>query len=323
MGDDLKSWLKGKVAVLAQVGDMDACSAMVAFKELAERLNPKIELEFGFPGALNRDGNKILQLFKLKTKLLDDIPLEEIEKVILLDTQPNAIPDFLQTRAEQGSARRSGTESSAREKDLFVIDHHIPTSKNISGVIDETAVATTEVVHGLFKKYKVKLTKDVARAIIYGLISDTAGLRFAKAKTFGLLFDLLSEFGLEYTKILEDIYEEKDKSERLAVLTAARRLEIKDVGGKIVVISYVGGSESSAAGKLLGLGADIVLITSRKPQETRVIGRARSGFNLAEIFTHVASQVGGSGGGHAGACAMNIPEQKEKEAMSKILQALR
>lgn len=305
MAEDLKSWLKGKVAVLAQVGDMDACSAMVAFKELAEKLNPKIELEFGFPGALNRDGTKILQLFKLKTKLLDDIPLEEIEKVVLLDTQPNAIPEFLQ------------------KKDIFVIDHHIPTSKNISGVIDETAVATTEVVHGLFKKYKVKLTKDVARAIIYGLISDTAGLRFAKAKTFGLLFDLLSEFSLEYTKILEDIYEEKDKSERLAVLTAAKRLEIKDVGGKIVVVSYVGGSESSAAGKLLGLGADIVLITSRKPQETRVIGRARSGFNLAEIFTRVASQVGGSGGGHAGACAMNIPEQKEKEAMSKILQALR
>ncbi len=309
---DIKDLLKHELVVAAHVGDMDACGAMVSFRELARKLAEKLKiqpkrLEFTFSGALNKEGEKILKMFDLKTKLMDDVPLEDFEYILLLDTQTNVIPDFLS------------------KKKIFVIDHHVKIDhKNVAGeLIDEKAASTTEIIYSLFKENKIKPTTNAAKAIIYGIISDTAGMRFSKTKTFGIMHELLSEGKLEYQSLLAEIYEEKDISERIAWLKAARRAEVKQINNRLVVISEIGAFESSSATKLLALGADVVLVFSGKPNEDRIIGRAKPGINLAEIFTHVAAELKGSGGGHMAACAMNVPNEKGRTAISMVLSNLK
>jgi len=290
-----KAWLKGNILLLSHVGDMDACSSAVAFEELAKKTS-KAKLEFAISGTLNRDGEKILKMFGLKAKKLKEVNLEDFDKLVLLDTSEDLVKDIVK-----------------KFKDVLVLDHHVQ-SKTFTH-----AVSTTEIIFDLFRQNKVKITEKAAKAITFGIISDTAGLRFAKTRTFEILSELLKENKLEYQKLLEEIAEEKEVSEKLAWLKAAQRLQVHNVGDKILVISKVGGFESSAASKLMALGADVALVISHKPNETRIVGRAKTGYNLAEVFQEVASEVSGTGGGHPGAAAMNFPPEKEKEALAKVI----
>ncbi len=296
---ELKTWLKGNVLLLAHVGDMDACASFVAFEELAKKIS-KAKLEFAVSGLLNKDGEKILNLFGLKAKKLSDIKIENFQKLVLVDTSEDLAKDVI-----------------AKFKDNLVLDHHVQT-KEFS-----YAVSTTEIIYDLFKKNKVKISEKAAKAITYGIISDTRGLRFAKNKTFAILSDILTENKLDYQKLLEEIAEETHPDEKLAWLKAAQRLQVHELGNKILIVSTVGGFESSAASKLMALGADVVLVISHKTKETRIVGRAKSPYNLAEVFQKIASEVSGTGGGHPGAAAMNFPPEKEKEALSKVIKLIK
>lgn len=304
----LKNWLKGNILVVAHAGDIDACASFIAFKELAKKLNPKIKLEFCISGKINRDAQRILKLFKFKVKFIKEIKLNKFKKMVLLDTQPEVLPD------------------ENWPKDIFIIDHHIPSAsvkRAKNKVADENAVATTEILYKLFKRNKVKLSKKSAKAIVYGIISDTGGMRFAKTETFKLMYELLNNYKIKYEDLLNAIAVEIEMQEKIAWLKTAKRIKIIKFDSKILVISHVGSFESSAAQKLMSLGPDVALVISRKGKETRIVGRARGKFNLAKIFINISEIIGGSGGGHPGAAALNIPAKKEKEALSRIVKEIK
>ena len=303
---ELKNWLANRILVYAQVGDMDACASFVAFKELAEKLNKNIELEFAV-GALNRDGKKILDMFKLKIKEFEDVVENDFDKIVLIDTQTNQMPHQFS------------------ELDILLIDHH-QKAKNLPAnhFWNPDAASTTEIIYDLFLKNSFEPSKDSGKAILYGVIADTAGLRFVKTKSLGTVYHLLNDHKLEYSELLTDIFEEKDYSEKIACLKAAQRLKIKSFGQqKILVISEIGGSESAVASKLISLGADIALVISKKEAETRIIGRAKKGWNIAEVFQKTSDAIPGlTSGGHPGAAVVNLPAEKETIVMSKIMKIL-
>ena len=304
----LKNWLKGKILVVAHAGDIDACGSFIAFRELAKKLNPRIRLEFCITGKTNKDAQRVLNLFRFRVKPLSKIKLKMFRKMVLLDTQPEVLPD------------------AKFPKDIFIIDHHVPSKavkKAKNKVIDAKAVAATEIVYSIFKSYKINPSKNAAKAIAYGIMSDTGGFRFAKTRTFKLIYDLLSSHKVDYQKLLKAIAVGIELQEKIAWLKTAKRLKITRFRNKILVISRVGSYESSACQKLLSLGADVALVVSRKNKETRIAGRARAGFNLAKIFINVSEILGGSGGGHPGAAGLIIPAGKEQEALSYIVKAIK
>ena len=306
---DLKSWLKGKILVYAQVGDMDACSSFVAFGELIERLtgDDAPELEFA-AGTMNKDGKKVLGMFNFKAKEFEDVVEHGFHKIILLDTQPSQMP-------KQFS-----------KLDALVIDHHQKTSElGMFNFWNTDVASTSEIIYKLFLKNSLEPSKDAAKAILYGMVSDTAGMRFIKTASLGTVYHLLNDNKLEYSQILDEIFEEKDYSEKTACLKAAQRMKIKPFGDKkILVISEIGGFESSVASRFISLGADIALVVSKKENETRIVGRAKKGWNLAEIFQKVAIDIKDAGaGGHPGAAVINVPADREAVALSKILKILK
>jgi nanoRNase/pAp phosphatase (c-di-AMP/oligoRNAs hydrolase) len=295
---EFEKFISEKALVVAYVGDVDACASYAALSRLARKLNPKSELAFTTFGAMNKEGLKVLKKFGEDVVGYSPQLVMAYSKIMLIDTPETQMPNEL------------------KGKDVLVIDHH---TKDKEG---KKAVSTTELVYELFKKYKIKIDRESALAIIYGLLADTAGLRFANTKAISILGELLAENNLEYQEVTSDIIEEKEISERLACIKAAKRLELKQVAGKLVAVSHVGSFESSAAGKLLGLGADVVLVVSRKPKECRIIGRARAPLDISKMFSKLAQELGGTGGGHPGASVMNVPLSKEKEALSRVLREL-
>ncbi|MFH0869018.1 MAG: DHH family phosphoesterase [archaeon] len=306
---ELKNWLKGKIIVYAQVGDMDACSSFVAFSELVDRLTGKNlpEMEFAV-GTMNKDGKKILDMFNFKVKHFEIIVEQDFGKLVLIDTQPNQMPKQF------------------AKCDMLVIDHHQKTSElGLFNFWNTDVASTTEIIYDLFLKNSVEPSKDAAKAILYGIVSDTAGLRFVKTASLGTIYHLLNDHKLDYQSILGEIFEEKDYSEKTACLKAAQRMKIKPFGDKkILVISEIGGFESSVASKMITLGADISLIISKKENETRIVGRAKKDWNLAEVFHKVAIDIkDASAGGHPGAAVINMPADREAVALSKILKILK
>lgn len=303
---ELKSWLNGRILVYAQVGDTDACGSFVAFRELAEKLNKDVELEFAI-GTLNRDGKKILETFKLQAKEFEDVVEQEFEKIVLVDTQPNQMPHQF------------------AKLDILMIDHH-QKAKDLPAhnFWNPDVASTTEIIYNLFLKNSLEPSKDSAKAILFGMIADTAGMRFIKTKSIGSVYHLLNDNKIEYAELLTEIFDEKDYSEKIACLKAAQRLKIKPFGAsKILVVSEIGGSESAVASKLISLGADIALVVSKKPNETRIIGRAKKGWNMAEVFQKVSGAFPGmTSGGHPGAAVINMPAEKETVALSKIMKIL-
>ena len=135
---ELKTWLKGNVLLLAHVGDMDACASFVAFEELARKIS-KAKLEFAVSGLLNKDGEKILNLFGLRAKKLSDIETENFQKLVLVDTSEDLAKDVI-----------------AKFKDHLVLDHHVQT-KEFS-----YAVSTTEIIYDLFKKNNTHLERYIS-----------------------------------------------------------------------------------------------------------------------------------------------------------------
>jgi len=303
----LNKWLSKKVLAVAHAGDIDACASFVGFRELAKKLGAK-KIEFCVSGSINKDAQRILKLFRLKVKSPDEIKLSSFQKMVLLDTQPNVLPAY------------------DWPKDMFIIDHHIPTKKVLAcknKEVDPKAVSTTEIIARLFKKYKIAPSKKTSEALVLGVFADTGGFKFAKTKTFKLVYDLLTSHKIEFRNLLRKVSSEIELQERLAWLKSAQRIKLIRHKDKVIVVSHVGAYESSACQKLLGLGADVSLVISRKGKESRIVGRAREGYNLAKIFINVSEILGGCGGGHPGAAGLTVPAKKEKEALSRVIKALK
>ena len=295
----ISEWMSGNILVLTYVGDIDACASFVALEYLADKIS-KAKLTFSIYGTINKGGKKILDMYNFKPAEFSQVDLSKIDKIILIDTQENVLPENL------------------KQFEILSIDHHSHGAKG--KYVNPNAVSTTEIIYKIASQNKVKLTLEVAKAVLFGIISDTGTMRFAKNTTFKLVDEILKKYDLDYQKVLSELHEDIAQDEKLAWINAAKRIKIKQINGKTVLISYVGSYESSSAQKLMALGADIAIVTSRKGGETRIIGRSKTGIDLAKIFINITKIISKStGGGHPSAAVLTVPEKDEEKALAEIL----
>jgi phosphoesterase RecJ-like protein len=303
---DFEDWLSGKALILTHKNaDIDACSSVFALLEIISKLKPKAQVDYCFINGANKGGRKVLESFNMKEQVLDEIDTSKYDKIILVDCPVPELPEALQT------------------KNIFTFDHHYTSESNDVGIVDDSAVSTTQILYNYAVSKKLKLSKDFGKAILFGIISDTGSMRFAQNDTFELVHSLLTAYGLDYKEILTELASEDDFSERLAWLTAGQRIGITRKGDRAVVVSNVGCFESSAAQKLISLGADVALVVSRKGSETRISGRSsrRANVNLAEIFEIIAKKYDCAGGGHPMAAALTLKKEKDyKDKEKQILE---
>ncbi len=213
-------------------------------------------------------------------------------------------------------------------KTVVVIDHHVEKKDPIRAdivVIDSSRTSTAEIVWELIK-YLGFYDETAIKALLAGIVTDTANFRFANSKTFKTVSEMLERFPLQMGEIFQLVApvsdENIDQARRMAMLKACQRLEIKKFRRYIIAVSKVSAYESLACKTFLQLGADIAIVGSEK-KGVRISARAREslvkrGLHLGKIMGKVGPIIEGSGGGHAGAAGANGKKNLD-EAIKRIL----
>ncbi|MFH1586970.1 MAG: DHH family phosphoesterase [Candidatus Diapherotrites archaeon] len=296
----LSSILGKKVLILIHIGaDVDAVGSAGA---LYYAFRKNSSLTIGIPEHVNLNAKQMAERLEIPYEI--NPAVDKFDALILLD---------LNSFEMLGSMRKGVKKF---KKPILLIDHHADSGEKFTvkelSLIDENAVSTTELLYKLFKKMKIGITPKIASCIAAGVITDSAGFLVADHSTFMIMAEVLELSGKSYSDIVSLFRIEADISEKIAQLKAAKRCRIFKCFKHLIVSTDVGAFEASAATSLVRLGADIAFAGDSNDGKILISGRANNqflketGFDLAkEVFMPLGTEMGGSGGGHAGAAGYN------------------
>jgi phosphoesterase RecJ-like protein len=251
------------------------------------------EVTIGTPGGLDR-------LSKLLSAALDIRSQEDFagvrrSRVLILDTSG---PEQLDAKVDLSRA--------------IVVDHHVRNEKWSGAMIyhvDDSKSSCSEIVLELLKAAEKSISREVALALMYGILTDTGYFKFAKPGALIAFSDLMALHDIHMDEAMGLIGVDIDISERISQLKGAQRLKYWKIGEYIVATSQGSAFEASVCKSLINLGADIAFVGSQRGQEFRISARAapalvRRGIHLGKLLGHVGSETTNGGGGHPGAAGI-------------------
>jgi phosphoesterase RecJ-like protein len=200
-------------------------------------------------------------------------------------------------------------------------DHHLKNAMFADyNVVNPVAPACCQILVSSFEYLKLDITKDVATALLTGIITDTGGFRFESttAETFEFAAWALTK-GVNISKIYKDAMMTKSKSQFEAEKLATDRLEFF-ADGKIT-FTYITKEDEKLLNIKSGETDGIPGIgTSIKDVEVAIFAREReNGFKLSfrsnKIDVADICMIFG-GGGHklAAGCTINAKLEEVKKA---------
>ncbi|RLI27312.1 MAG: hypothetical protein DRO52_00535 [Candidatus Hecatellales archaeon] len=298
--------------------DPDALFSARLLAKLLRRLRPGIRCEIlavEGPSALSK-----LLLEKVPVRLAESPSLEKADLLVLADT----------STVEQLGAWKLRVEASG--KPLLLLDHHAihPQTKRLASLllVDSKACSACEVVYHLCKQAGVKISRRDALGLMFGIIHETRGLRYASPQTFQVLAELAS-LGVKPEEAFRALAEPPSRSEKIARIKAAGRAETYELGGWLVAVSHVSSFQASAARALLSLGYDLAIVGGEVEGEVRVSLRStpqfqeETGIHLGrDVAMKVGSLFGGMGGGHASSAGINCGGRLE-EVLAECLKIVK
>jgi phosphoesterase RecJ-like protein len=297
-----------KLALFHPNADCDAIGSAVALL----RNFPGFDISGS--GGISRLGKRLLEL--VGEKVVDSPDFGAYDRFVVLDT--SNLPSL------------GIPEEVLASRPKVIIDHHLKNG-NVKGVelyyCDDAKPSCAEIIWELLKARdggrEGKIDRETAAALSAGILTDTAHLRFAKTSTVKALVEILDRSGLALEEVLALMEDDvPDMSRKVAFLKGAQRLRFEPAGEYIVAASNVSAFEGALSKTLLSLGADVVFVGAQAKKEFRVSGRAtqalvRKGFHVGKLMEEAGRDMGGQGGGHAGAAGMS--GEGEMEAAVNIL----
>ncbi len=296
-----KSELRYGALICHRNADPDAIFAAHVLAKLLERLRPHLRCDIVAVEGPSQISKILMET--VPVKWTDRLRLEEVDFIALVDTST------LDQLGELGGAvERSG-------KPLVVVDHHSLQAKTRAlskiMVIDEEAKAACEIVYNLCSQLGYRLRGRAALALFLGIAYETRHFRIADAETFRIVADLAAR-GFDVTGALALLNQPMSRSERMARLKAATRLELHKIHSWILASSRVNSHEAAAARGLIALGADVAFVAGEKEGEVRLSFRSteefreKTGLHLGrDVATPLGVVIAGVGGGHATAAGVN------------------
>lgn len=247
----------------------------------------------GVPGGMDRIAKLLAKELGIET--VDDVSGVRAERLLILDT--------------------SGPEQLHGDFDLaraIVVDHHTRNEKWSSAWMyycDDSKSSCSEIVFELIKESRREVTREVALALMFGVLTDTGYFKFAKPTTLVAFSELMALHGSQMDEVMGLVDVDKDISERISQLKGAQRLKYWKVGEYIVAVSQGSAFEASVCKSLLDIGADIAFVGSQRGEMFRISARAtqavvRKGVHLGKLLGEVGSETTNGGGGHPGAAGI-------------------
>ena len=207
-------------------------------------------------------------------------------------------------------------------KSSIVIDHHITNTKygNINH-IEADSSSCCQVLYYLYKEWDINITKDIAEALIVGLLTDTNG--FANDNLDNKSFEMAMELfdsGINFHEIYYRVLSVKNMAQFSLMKLVMSRLEFSE-GGKIA-FSYITKKDLTDTGAKLGdheglvdIGRNIegveVSIFIREDDGYRVSLRSNGKINV----NNIASRLGGGGHKMAAGATINKNLKETKELL--------
>lgn len=289
-----------KVLLLTHAGaDVDTLGSAAA---IHFSLKGKSQTTIGVPDHLNLNAKALAKKLKIPYKI--NPALKNYNAILSLDFNKSQM---------LGSMQKSFLEFKGEK---YLIDHHseekekVAPSKN--SYISKKAVSTTELVYELLKKTRVKIPQKAYASIGSGIITDSASFLIADHKTFKIMAEVMEKAKMPYSSLVSLFKVERDFSEKVAALKAAKRVRIFKIGKSIIATSEIGAFEATAARALIRLGADVSFCGYAERGKVRISARVnnywltKKKFDLAkDVFNKLEKYFDGEGGGHPGASGFN------------------
>jgi len=298
----LRGVLRGRVLLICHHNaDPDSICAAYAVQELVRRLDPSAVAEIVLSGGASALSKRIIGELGMATSELT--PADDADAFVVLDTATlKQLDDW-------------GEILASAEAPKVFIDHHSP-HPEISSIAsiylaDEASSSTCEVVHRLYEGYGLTPSASAARALLVGIAYDSRHFSIGTAGTFRSTSRLL-EAGGPMTEVTALLTSKPVRSENIARLKAAQRMQLHTVSSWTIATTHVSSYQASAARALIGLGADVAVVAGKDGGELRASLRATDGFH-GETSIHLGRDVamalgaefGGAGSGHSTAAGVN------------------
>jgi phosphoesterase RecJ-like protein len=240
----------------------------------------------------------------------DDLELGQFDLIITLD-------------CGQLSRTMLTDEINAREKNQFVIeiDHHPKVHDYAELEIREfESSSTCEVLYNIISEVKIKINKNLATALLTGIMTDTGNLFYpiTTEKTIKISSELMKR-GARYPTILENTWRNKSINGMKIWGIAMRRLFVNPrYNMAITILTRQDFKETNATdeemegipGFLSNISDADTLLVLREQDNGMLKGSLRSMNNNKDI-SRLAKQLGG--GGHPMASAFTIDGVLMKE----------
>jgi phosphoesterase RecJ-like protein len=246
----------------------------------------------GVPGGLDRVSKVVASTLGIETVEKVDL---SVGKFLILDTSG---PEQLNVVLDLSSA--------------MVIDHHAKNAKWEKAKLyhcDDAKSSCSEIIYEFLKASRKNIPKNVALALMFGMLTDSGYFKFAKPSTLMTFSELMSLNNIQMDEVMSLADLETDISERISQLKGAQRLKYWKVGDHIVASSQGSAFEASVCKSLISLGADVAFVGSQRGEQFRISSRAtqavvREGLHLGRLLGTIGSETTNGGGGHPGAAGI-------------------
>ena len=252
------------------------------------------EVEICAPGGLDRVSKVLASRLGIEVRETD-IDLEG-QRVLILDTSG---PDQIPLKIDYSNS--------------IVVDHHARNSAwdgTKLYLCDDTKASCAEIVYELLKSAGKQVDREVALALMVGILTDTGNFKYARPESMIAFAELMETHGTHMDEAIDLVSLDVDLSEKISQLRGAQRLKYWKVGDRIVATSQGSAFEASVCKALLHLGADIAFVGSQRDETFRISARAtqdivRKGVHLGKLLNGVGSETSNGGGGHPGAAGIS------------------
>ncbi|MDE1856543.1 MAG: DHH family phosphoesterase [Candidatus Micrarchaeota archaeon] len=319
--DDLKDLIikaRGRKVMITfhTMGDTDSVASAIALSEYLS------DATIVTPDEVTSNSARIMKRLGYSERMISDKFSADADAIILVDV--NNFDECGQFRQ-----RLAGWK-----KEMIVIDHHLPKpypNKNVSSFNDEAFNSASSIVFELLGSLNHEPSRNAAKLLAMGIISDSAEFKNASPKTFIQIGKLLSIADTDYISLLDEMGN--------VAPPEVRAQTIKDLLGATVLIKdnllFVYGATKFHAGiaadDAIRIGADIVLFVSEDQEEVSFSARMRPPLDkkyhlhMGEIMASLAKHIGGVGGGHPCAAGAYGKKKSGRETFTEkfVLEVLK
>ncbi|MEA2071887.1 MAG: DHH family phosphoesterase, partial [Asgard group archaeon] len=242
-----------KIGLLGHTSaDPDALAACFGMKFLLEKMHPSSEIDVLIDN-YNKPSQKLIEY-------IDEPYLENTKKnydlIIIVDVNsPEQLGKFTEVVMDTPANKR------------IIIDHHSPSDfaqKEVQiAYIEDKRTSTAEMITELLFDLDLSPPSKILTILLSGILYDSRRFYSLNLELVTILKKML-EGGAKYSLARDLIQREIGLSERFARLKSAKRSEYERIHGWIIVWTLVGAFEGSSARALIDVGADVVLVYSRR-----------------------------------------------------------